>query len=154
MKRVLVTGANGFIGRQCLPLLLAKGYEVHAVSRYEVEPSLPVIWHNSDLLSPGSPVRLVAKIEPEYLLSRGMQFRGNSGNRRRIPSGCARASTCFMRSKIVAGEGSRRPAAALNTSATLANVTKKRLHYCPLRCTGARSMCWKRSFTPVAIGAV
>jgi nucleoside-diphosphate-sugar epimerase len=68
MKRVLVTGANGFIGRQCLPLLLAKGYEVHAVSRYEVEPSLPVIWHNSDLLSPGSPVRLVAKIEPEYLL--------------------------------------------------------------------------------------
>ena len=29
MKRVLVTGANGFIGRQCLPLLLAKGYEVH-----------------------------------------------------------------------------------------------------------------------------
>ena len=65
MKRVLVTGANGFIGRQCLPLLLAKGYEVHAVSRYEVEPSLPVIWHNSDLLSPGSPVRLVAKIEPE-----------------------------------------------------------------------------------------
>ena len=68
MKRVLVTGANGFIGRQCLPLLLAKGYEVHAVSRYEGEPSLPVIWHNSDLLSPGSPVRLVAKIEPEYLL--------------------------------------------------------------------------------------
>lgn len=68
MKRVLVTGANGFIGRQCLPLLSAKGYEVHAVSRYEVEPTSPVIWHNSDLLSPGSPARLVAKVEPEYLL--------------------------------------------------------------------------------------
>ena len=69
MKRVLVTGANGFIGRQCLPLLLAKGYEVHAVSRYEVAPRLEgIVWHESDLLSPGSPDRLVTKIKPEYLL--------------------------------------------------------------------------------------
>jgi len=69
MKRILVTGANGFIGRQCLPLLLAKGYEVHAVSRYEVESGLPgIVWHDSDLLSPGSPRRLIAKTEPEYLL--------------------------------------------------------------------------------------
>jgi nucleoside-diphosphate-sugar epimerase len=69
MKRVLVTGANGFIGRQCLPLLLAKGYEVHAVSRYELEASLRgIVWHNSDLLSAGSAESLVAKIKPEYLL--------------------------------------------------------------------------------------
>lgn len=30
-KRVLVTGASGFIGKQCLPVLLARGYEVHAL---------------------------------------------------------------------------------------------------------------------------
>ena len=33
MKRVLITGARGFLGRHCLPLLLERGYEVHAVSR-------------------------------------------------------------------------------------------------------------------------
>jgi len=36
MKRVLVTGATGFIGRHSLPLLLARGYEVRGVSRGSV----------------------------------------------------------------------------------------------------------------------
>ena len=31
MKRVLVTGASGFIGRHSLPHLAAHGFEVHAV---------------------------------------------------------------------------------------------------------------------------
>ena len=31
MKRVLVTGASGFIGRHSLPHLAARGFEVHAV---------------------------------------------------------------------------------------------------------------------------
>jgi nucleoside-diphosphate-sugar epimerase len=29
-KRVLVTGAAGFVGNHCLPLLLEKGFDVHA----------------------------------------------------------------------------------------------------------------------------
>jgi len=69
MKRVLVTGANGFIGRQCLPLLLAKGYEVHAVSRQDVDQSSPgVIWHNCNLLETESRALLVTQVKPEYLL--------------------------------------------------------------------------------------
>ena len=69
MKRVLVTGANGFIGRQCLPLLLAKGYEVHAVSRQDVGQSSPgVVWHNCNLLESASRGHLVTQVKPEYLL--------------------------------------------------------------------------------------
>ncbi|MGI8566895.1 MAG: NAD-dependent epimerase/dehydratase family protein, partial [Pyrinomonadaceae bacterium] len=42
MKKVLLTGATGFIGNYCLPLLLADGYEVHAVSsRVETFDTLP-----------------------------------------------------------------------------------------------------------------
>src|SRR5207302_9028354 len=69
MKRVLVTGANGFIGRQCLPLLLAMGYEVHAVSRQDVDQSLPgVVWHSCNLLESESRGHLVTQVKPEYLL--------------------------------------------------------------------------------------
>ena len=31
MRRVLLTGASGFVGRHALPHLLARGFEVHAV---------------------------------------------------------------------------------------------------------------------------
>jgi nucleoside-diphosphate-sugar epimerase len=69
MKRVLVKGAKGSIGRQCLPLLLTKGYEVHAVSRHDIEQNLPgIVWHDCNLLDPGCPGHLVAQIGPEYLL--------------------------------------------------------------------------------------
>ena len=33
LKRVLVTGAGGFIGRHTLTELAARGYEVHAVDQ-------------------------------------------------------------------------------------------------------------------------
>ena len=37
MKKVLLTGAGGFIGRHVLPFLIKYGYEVHAVF-YPGEP--------------------------------------------------------------------------------------------------------------------
>jgi nucleoside-diphosphate-sugar epimerase len=71
MSRVLITGATGFIGRQCLPMLVEKGYEVHAVSQQpHPESSAPgVVWHRRDLLAPGSTAReIVARVRPQYLL--------------------------------------------------------------------------------------
>ena len=49
-----VTGAAGFIGRHCVPSLQARGYEVHAVNPFPMDPSLPeAVWHR-DLLGSGS----------------------------------------------------------------------------------------------------
>ncbi len=70
MKRVLVTGASGFIGRHCLPLLVAKGYEVHGLSRRRLPAlALPdVFWHEFDLLRPGCAAKLLSQVRPECLL--------------------------------------------------------------------------------------
>ncbi len=66
MKRILVTGASGFIGRHCLPLLAERGYEIHAVSR---APSrdMRARWHQTDLLA-ATPEPLLREIRPTHLL--------------------------------------------------------------------------------------
>lgn len=69
MKRVLVTGASGFIGHHCLQPLVARGYEVHAVStRAPVDSPEGIVWHSADLLAPGAATALLAIVEPSHLL--------------------------------------------------------------------------------------
>lgn len=58
MKRVLVTGATGFIGRQTIGPLRERGLEIHAVSRS----------HGTDLLTPGAAAAAVAAARPTHLL--------------------------------------------------------------------------------------
>ncbi len=51
MSRLLITGATGFIGRACLPLLLEAGHDVHAVSRQVIDNGdSSVQWHEGDVL--------------------------------------------------------------------------------------------------------
>lgn len=68
MKRVLVTGASGFIGRQALPLLVEKGYDVHAVALQSDLPMRGVTWHRSDLLDSDARKNLIADVQPTYIL--------------------------------------------------------------------------------------
>ena len=71
MKKVLLTGASGFIGRHCLEPLLARGYEVHAVSSKPpgAAPAQPgVHWHQADLLQAGAGRALLAEVKPSHLL--------------------------------------------------------------------------------------
>lgn len=71
MKRVLFTGAGGFVGRRCLAPLASAGYEVHAVGRRagEAEVDAPRLhWHAADLLDARSVAALVAEVEPTHLL--------------------------------------------------------------------------------------
>lgn len=69
MKKVLITGATGFIGRHCLPSLLEVGYEVHAVSSKTSRSKLPnVYWHQADLLDTERVSRLIAEVRPTQLL--------------------------------------------------------------------------------------
>jgi nucleoside-diphosphate-sugar epimerase len=65
MKRVLLTGASGFVGRELPPLLLARGYEVHSVGRQEVTGVNA--HHHCDLLRDDLD-QLAAAIEPTHLL--------------------------------------------------------------------------------------
>jgi len=69
MKKILVTGATGFIGRHCLPILSAKGYEVHAVSSKVTEKTSPdVKWHQVDLLDSAQVSDLFTAVEATHLL--------------------------------------------------------------------------------------
>ncbi|HLY49388.1 MAG TPA: NAD(P)-dependent oxidoreductase [Solirubrobacteraceae bacterium] len=70
MKRVLVTGATGFIGRWTLPRLVAQGYEVHALSRRGGGAAGPpeVRWETLDLLDPATAGELIERISPTHLL--------------------------------------------------------------------------------------
>ena len=68
LKRVLLTGAGGFIGRQCLGRLVEAGYEVHALSRAERKIESGVHWHSADLFESGGAERLLDKVRPTHLL--------------------------------------------------------------------------------------
>lgn len=68
MKRVLVTGARGFIGSRCLPLLHARGYEVHAVSAASLPRDAAGTWHRCNLLDPDQCGTLVREVQPTHLL--------------------------------------------------------------------------------------
>jgi nucleoside-diphosphate-sugar epimerase len=72
MKRLLLTGARGFIGRNALAPALEAGFEVHAVRSSPRGPgpdsSLPVTWHTADLLRPGAAEDLMDEVKPTHLL--------------------------------------------------------------------------------------
>ncbi|MFB9330024.1 NAD-dependent epimerase/dehydratase family protein [Paenibacillus aurantiacus] len=67
MKKVLVTGGDGWIGSFAIPSLLAKGYDVHVVSRKNKSVQ-QVLWHTADLLDQRVIDDLMRTIQPEYLL--------------------------------------------------------------------------------------
>ena len=69
MKRVLVTGGSGFVGRHVLPLLVQNGYEVHATAFDDNQILLKgVDWHLADLLNKEKTERLLAEVRPSHLL--------------------------------------------------------------------------------------
>jgi nucleoside-diphosphate-sugar epimerase len=65
VKRALVTGASGFVGRAAVEALAAAGYEVHAVSRGRREGAH---WHTADLLEPGAAAEVMRDARPSHLL--------------------------------------------------------------------------------------
>ena len=71
MRRILVAGGAGFIGRETLPFLLEHGYEVYIATRSGLPNESPasgtVNYHRCDLLR-DSCEELVARIQPTHLL--------------------------------------------------------------------------------------
>ena len=69
MKKVLLTGATGFIGRHCLPFLMSQGYEIHAVYTKVAGGNHPGLeWHKTNLLDSSQVYRLMEKVQPTHLL--------------------------------------------------------------------------------------
>jgi nucleoside-diphosphate-sugar epimerase len=83
MRKVLLTGATGFVGRHCLAALAARGFdELHAVSTRTAgaaggdeltddaagTTTARVRWHKADLLSGAEAERVIASVRPSHLL--------------------------------------------------------------------------------------
>lgn len=70
MKKVIVTGATGFIGRQVLEILQSRSiYEIHGV-RLNTPPldNSAITWHQVDLLDAKQVDRLISNIRPDFLV--------------------------------------------------------------------------------------
>lgn len=68
MKRAIVTGATGFIGRFAVRALLARGYEVHALSRTASGGEQGVHSHRVDLIAGHDVERVLKDVQATHLL--------------------------------------------------------------------------------------
>ncbi|EJN14440.1 nucleoside-diphosphate-sugar epimerase [Bradyrhizobium sp. YR681] len=68
MKRVLVTGASGFIGRALVPALLGRGFEVHGVARTLQPGSAGATWLPADLLTEAGRAHALSASRPTHLV--------------------------------------------------------------------------------------
>jgi len=73
VKRVLVSGAGGFIGRWSVPALVELGFDVHAVrgvrgARTSMLDLAAAQQHIADLLDPDATAALVERVAPTHLL--------------------------------------------------------------------------------------
>ena len=81
--RVLLTGANGYIGMRLLPLLLAAGHQVHCLvrdpQRFPVahDPERGVFVHRADLLEPLTDVSLPERLDAAYYLVHSLSTSGD-----------------------------------------------------------------------------
>jgi nucleoside-diphosphate-sugar epimerase len=68
-KRVLITGATGFVGRETVDPLRNRGFDVHGVTSRVSPPSIDgVTWHHCDLLDPDAVSSLTTVARASHLL--------------------------------------------------------------------------------------
>jgi nucleoside-diphosphate-sugar epimerase len=67
MNCILVTGASGYVGRQCLRHLLELGFEVHGLAR-EPQAVPGVVMHAADILQGSDWRSLLNELRPTHLL--------------------------------------------------------------------------------------
>jgi nucleoside-diphosphate-sugar epimerase len=68
VRRALVTGASGFVGRPAVAALKRSGYEVHGVARKAAVGIEVDRWHEADLLVPSALGQVVREAKPSHLV--------------------------------------------------------------------------------------
>ena len=69
MKKVLITGGSGFIGRQTIEPLLACGFEIHCVGRdLNLDDANRVTYHSCNLLNAAARAALIKSVRASHLL--------------------------------------------------------------------------------------
>ena len=69
-RRLLVTGASGFVGRQVLAQLSAAEWDLHAARHASSPSGTPAIhWHSCDLRDVREAERLIDRVRPTHVLS-------------------------------------------------------------------------------------
>ena len=68
MKRVLLTGAGGYVGRYMIDDLAARGFEVHGVSQQERDTDSRLTWHTLNLFDSDAAATLCADINATHLV--------------------------------------------------------------------------------------
>ncbi|WP_421423108.1 NAD-dependent epimerase/dehydratase family protein [Agrobacterium rosae] len=71
MKRILITGASGFVGSYCVRRALELGYDVWAVRSRNAPSDIStagVTWRTVDLLAPGNIEALLEEVRPTHAL--------------------------------------------------------------------------------------
>ncbi|WP_433371630.1 NAD-dependent epimerase/dehydratase family protein [Streptosporangium sp. CA-115845] len=84
-RRVLVTGASGFIGAHLVRRLGALGARVHAVGRRVRESTDGETWHVADVADEGAVQKLIASVRPEVVFHLASEVAGARDPRLVLP---------------------------------------------------------------------
>lgn len=68
MKKVVVTGGSGWIGKYVVHSLIQKGYEVHATYNKNNPSHLPCHWHKVNLLRDDEVKQFISDVQPSHLI--------------------------------------------------------------------------------------
>ena len=140
VKKVLVTGASGFIGSRCLQPLIAKGYEVHAITSHPVPGASDarITWHRCDLLDSSAAAALIETVRASHLLHLAWiavpgKFWGSPDNLRWLAAGI----TLVDAFTAAVGVASSAQAPALNTPGERKTLWRRQRRYAPIQCMAA-----------------
>jgi nucleoside-diphosphate-sugar epimerase len=106
-RRLLVTGASGFVGRQVLAQLSAAAWDLHAARRASSSAEIPGIhWHSCDLRDPQDAERLIDRVRPTHVLS--LAWNAEHGAYWTAPDNDAWAEGTIALARATAHHGGRR----------------------------------------------